>query len=178
AVVLVGALVLNILVRRFAPRARGGTIIELDLAAAPEEEGTAGKLASLKPNKPLALHEVSDALARAARDKRVAGLVVRPHLIEAPPTTIEELHRAIRSFGDSGKFTVAVVDSFGEDAGGNASYLLATACDEICMQESGMLALRPLSSEANFYPDLLGRMGIEVEVFGRGKYKSAPDRFT
>ena len=55
---------------------------------------------------------------------------------------------------------------------------MAAACQQVTLQESGQLGLSPLASPGNFYPDLLKRVGVEMEVFGRGKYKSAPNRFT
>ncbi|MEY2398955.1 MAG: protease [Actinomycetota bacterium] len=177
AVVLV-ALVVGTIVRRLVPRVPRGTIIELDLATMPAETGSQSRVDALMPNKPLDLHDVIDTLDRASRDKRVAGLILNPHFAEAPSTAIDELHAAVRRFADSGKFALAIADTFGEGDGSNAAYLLATACDEIVVQESGRVGLSQLSSEANFYPDLLARLGVEMEVFGRGKYKSAPNRFT
>ncbi len=171
---LVAVLVLGIVVRRLAPRVKRGTIIELDLPDAPVEAGSGSKLDAFKPNKSLTLHDLTDTLERASRDKRVAGLIVRPRFYEAPSTVIDELRAAIVAFGESGKFTVAVADSYD----GNAAYAVAAACQQVTLQESGQLGLSPLASPGNFYPDLLKRAGVEMEVFGRGKYKSAPNRFT
>ncbi len=177
-VVVVATLVVGNIVRRLTPRVQKGTILELDLASMPAEAGSGSRIDAFVPNKPLDLNDVIDTLDRAARDKRVAALVLRPRFSMAPTTAVDDVHKAIRRFSESGKFTLAVTDTFGEVEGGNASYVLATACDEIVMQESGNVALSPLSSPGNFYPDLLARLGVEIEVFGRGKYKSAPNRFT
>lgn len=178
AAALVAAVVLGVLVKPFAPRIKHGTILELDLKEVPSEGGSTSKLAALRPSKGLTLSDTIDTLNRASRDKRVAGLILRPHFFESPITTVDELREAIVAFRASGKFAVTIVDSFGEGGHASGAYFLATACDEIIVQETGLAGLHALSQEANFYPDVLARLGIEMEVFGRGKYKSAPNRFT
>lgn len=177
-VVLVSAFVLGAVVARLAPRVHSGTILELDLPLAPVEDGSQGKLAALNPSKALTLRGVIETLDRASQDKRIVGLIVRPRFAVAPRAVIDELRDAIVEFGETGKFTVAVTDSFGEGGPSNGAYALATACGQITVQESGYVGLTALSVEGNFYRDLLARVGIAVEVFGRGKYKSAPNQLT
>ena len=144
----------------------------------PPEGGSTSKLAALRPSKGLTLSETIATLQRAATDKRVAALILRARFNAAPLSNIEELREAIVAFGESGKRSVAIVDSFGEGGTASGAYFLSTACKEIVIQETGLAGLTPLSQENNFYPDVLARLGVELEVFGRGKYKSAPNRFT
>lgn len=177
-VALLAAVVLGVVVKPLAPRIKKGTILELDLKEAPPEGGATSRLAALRPSKGLTLGETIETLHRAGQDKRVAGLILRARFDLAPRTTIDELREAIVAFGQSGKFTLAIADSFGEGGGANGAYVLSTACDEIVMQETGLAGLTPLNIESNFYPDVLARLGVDIEVFGRGKYKSAPNRFT
>jgi protease-4 len=177
-IALIALVIIGRVVRALAPRVPKRTILELDLPTAPVEEGSQNKLAALAPRKTLTLGETIEALQRASRDKRVAGLIVRPRFDIASRAVIDELREAIGAFAATGKFTIAVADSFGEGGPANGAYTLATACQEITLQESGYVGLVPLSVEGNFYPDLLARAGVEMEVFGRGKYKSAPNRFT
>ncbi|MDP1793513.1 MAG: signal peptide peptidase SppA [Acidimicrobiales bacterium] len=180
AAVVVGAVVLGVLTRPFVPRIKKGTILELDLKEAPVEGGSANKLAALNPSKSKSLNlaDTIETMQRAANDKRIAGLILRPRFDLAPRSVIDELREAIVAFGESGKFTIAISDSYGEGGPANGAYNLATACQTVTVQETGMVGLSPLSVEANFYPDVLARLGIDIEVFGRGKYKSAPNRFT
>lgn len=177
-IALVAAVVLGAVTRPLAPRIKTGTILELDLKQAPVEGGSTNRLAALSPSKGLNLGDTIQTLQRASTDKRVAGLILRPRFDLAPRTAIDELRAAITAFGESGKFTIAVADSYGEGGVANGAYLLATACQTVTVQETGHVGLSPLSVESNFYPDVLARLGVDVEVFGRGKYKSAPNRYT
>ncbi len=176
--VLAAALVLGVVVTRLVPRVRTGTILELDLPMPPAEDGGQSKLAALTPSKALTLREIVETLERASRDDRISGLIVRPRFALAPRAVIDELRSAIVEFGKTGKPTAAVMDSFGEGGPSNGAYALATACAQITVQESGYVGLTALSVEGNFYRDLLARLGVAVEVFGRGKYKSAPNQLT
>ncbi|MEY2471646.1 MAG: protease [Actinomycetota bacterium] len=178
AALFVALIVIGVVVRPFAPRVARNTILELDLREPPREAGSRGKVAELNPNKQLTLDETIEVLQRAAGDSRIAGLIVRPRFGLAPRATLDELRDAIIEFRKSGKLTIAIADSFGEGGAANGAYALATACGEIVVQESGYVGLTHLSAEGNFYPDLLARAGVAMEVFGRGKYKSAPNRFT
>ncbi len=177
AAVVVGAVVLANLLKPFTPRIKKGTILELDLKEVPAEGSNTSKIPNFR-SKPLTLGDTIETLQRAATDKRVAGLILRPRFDLAPRAVIDELREAIVAFGASGKFTIAISDSYGEGGPANGAYNLATACQTVTVQETGFVGLSPLSVEGNFYPDVLARLGIGIEVFGRGKYKSAPNRFT
>ena len=160
------------------PGVAAATVLELDLAAVPAELPRRGPLAALSGPVPLTLAATVSALERAARDKRVRGLVLRSRLSGAPQAVVEELRDAVQAFGRSGKFTVAVADTFGDFSPANAAYFLATACQEVALHPTGTLGMVPLWREANFYGGLLERLGVRLEVQAREEYKSALGQVT
>jgi len=172
-VVVVASLAAMAIVARLAARVPSGTILELDLPSAPTEVVNRNPLARLTGGRALTLADSVTALARASRDKRVRGLVLRPRFETAPRAVIEELRDAVVAFGEAGKFSVAVADSFGEGGPANSAYYLATACQEVVVHPTGLVGMAPLSLEHNFYRGLLDRLGIEVEVLARREFKSA-----
>jgi protease-4 len=143
------------------------------LPSAPTEVVNRNPLARLTGGRALTLADSVTALARASRDKRVRGLVLRPRFETAPRAVIEELRDAVVAFGEAGKFSVAVADSFGEGGPANSAYYLATACQEVVVHPTGLVGMAPLSLEPNFYRGLLDRLGIDVEVLARHEFKSA-----
>lgn len=180
--VLAVAGALSTLWARRARRVAPVTVLELDLPAVPKEVPPRGPLPAVEgmPNgrRPMTLSATVEALARAARDPRVKGLVLQPRFAGAPQAVVEELRDAVTAFGQAGKFTVAFCDTFGEGGPANASYYLAAACDEVVVGPTGMVGLVPLWSEPNFYRGLLDRLGVELEVFAREEFKSAVNQLT
>jgi protease-4 len=80
---------------------------------------------------------------------------------------IEELRDALLQFKKSGKFVVAYSEAMTEK-----EYALALAADEIIMPRDAYFEFNGLASEVSHYPGLLEKLGIEVQYFRYGKYKS------
>ncbi len=57
-------------------------------------------------------------------------------------------------------------------------YLVASACDEIMMPESGMLIIPGVRAEIMFFKGLLDKIGVEFEDLKMGKYKGALEPLT
>src|SRR5690348_9357168 len=115
-------------------------LLELDLTRGLLEQPPATPLAALRARQVPLLHAVVDALARAARDRRVVGLVA--HVGERLTLAQSgELRQAVRAFAEAGKPTVAWAESFGEAGPGNVGYHLASGFDEVWLQPSGELGL-------------------------------------
>lgn len=168
-IVLLAAMVV---LARVRPAVTNGTVLELDLSVCPPETASTHPLAALTAGRTPTLGETVDTLRKAARDKRVAALVVRPAFSRAPLAAVQELSAAIAAFRAAGKMTVAVVDTFGDGGPANSSYVLAAACEEVAIHPSGLVGLTPLAVEPNFYRGMLDRLGVQVDVFARYEYKN------
>ena len=127
---------------------------------------------------PTVLRDVVEALERGRQDPRVVGLVASVGAAPMGLGTIQELRDGILSFGESGKFTVAFAESFGEFGPGNGAYYLASAFDEIHLQPSGSVGLTGLAYESAFLRGTLDKLGIEPRLFQREQYKNMADTFT
>ncbi|KAG2435583.1 hypothetical protein HYH02_011876 [Chlamydomonas schloesseri] len=152
------------------------------------------------------LPKVVAALKRAAGDSRCRGLVTYVGAREnlGGLATVQELRDAISDFrlnlaaaaanrassgsGGAGASrspglpsapaAVAFAASFGEAGGsGMVPYLLASACDRVYLQPSGLLGLVGLESRAFFARPLLDRLRAEPYVFAREEFKSAANTF-
>ena len=68
---------------------------------------------------------------------------------------------------------------FGELGSGNEGYYLATAFDEIELQQVGLVGLTGLAAQVPFARDLLGRASASAfEVLRRAEYKTAMESLT
>ena len=129
----------------------------------PESSGQIGPFGEAQ----LDLRETIKRIEKAAKDKSVAGLVLDIQSPDIGRGKIEELRGAIQRFKASGKKVYATMDSAMP-----ADYLVACACDEIIMPETGELMLPGVHAEAMFYRGLLAKVGVEADFIHIGAYKS------
>ena len=135
----------------------------------PESAGQMGPFGEVG----LDLREVTSRLEKASKDKSIAGVVLN---IENPSIgrgKVEELRAAIGRFRKAGKKIYAQLESAMP-----ADYLIACACDEIVMPETGVLVLPGVHAEATFYKGLLGKVGIQADFIHMGAYKGAAEPYT
>jgi protease-4 len=163
---------------KLSPVRRRPVLLELDLTAPVVEELPADPLGRLQARRRTVLHRLTRALAEAADDNAVGGLVARLSGRRMPLAQAEEVRDAVRLFASSGKPTVAWAETFGELAPATVAYFVASGFPEIWVQPSGSVGFVGLSAGALFLAEALERSGIEVEVDARHEYKNAPDMFT
>lgn len=118
------------------------------------------------------------ALDTAAKDPRVAGLLVRLAETEHGFAVAQELREAVLRFRAAGKFAIAEADTFGELASGNEGYYIASAFDSIELQPGGLVGLTGIAVQVPLARDLLASLGIRMEVLRRAEYKSAFESLT
>ncbi len=175
AATAVGAFVLAVLCARLGQRMPVPAILELDLSRVPAEVADVSPLAQLSggPKDPT-LHEIVDALSRAAADKRVAGLFATISFDRVAMAHVQELRDAIGAFRSAAKFAVAFSDSYVS----NGAYCLASAFDEVLMQPGGEVGLIGLAAEQPFVKRALDKVGVGFNGDGRHEYKNAINMFT
>jgi protease-4 len=143
-------------------------LIELE-GALPETAGSAGLFGEAQTD----LRALVDRLEKASKDKTIAGAVLDIRNPSIGPGKIEELRAAIARFRATGKKVYAQLESAMP-----ADYLIACACDEIIMPESGDLILPGIHAEATFYKGLFNKLGIEADFVHIGAYKGAAEPLT
>jgi len=151
----------------------GKVILEMDFEKPLVEYVSDEPLARALMREVTTVRDVVEALERASADKRVVGLVARVGSARMGLAVIQEIRDAVVRFADSGKFTVAYSETFGEFGPGNGAYYLATAFDEIYLQPSGDLNLTGLMYETPFLRGTLDKLKVEPRMDHRSEYKNA-----
>lgn len=119
---------------------------------------------------------LSDCLTRfekAASDEALQGLILR---IESPHVgwaKLNEIRHAIAKVRKAGKKVYAYFDD-----GTSMDYLIAVACDEVVMPESGSLMFLGLRAEVSFYKNLFDKLDLKAEMLRVGEYKSAAEPYS
>lgn len=120
----------------------------------------------------LGLDALLTAIDRAATDDNITGIYLNVGALVASPASISEIRQTLQTFKESGKFIVAYADNFG-----NGTYALATIADKVVLNPQGMLGLTGLSMSTLFCKDALNHLGIEMQVFKVGTFKSAVEPY-
>lgn len=150
-------------------------LLELDLTEWPVELEQDDPLSRLRHRGRRDLRSTLRTLHRSADDPRVAGLIARVGGA-APWPAMQELRTALRAFAAGGKPTVAWAETFAEQPGAMAGYVLATAFDELWLQPGGELGLLGVGLETTFLRGALDKLGMEPQFEQRYEYKNAADR--
>ena len=88
------------------------------------------------------------------------------------PADCEEIASIIQGIGDTGIETIFYAKDYGEK-----ELYLAAACDRAVIAPDGFLRFFGFSTTMPFVKQLADKLGIEIEVYRRGKYKGAMDLF-
>ena len=120
----------------------------------------------------IGLDQALDALKKAAKNDRVKGIYLEAGFLASYPADLQELRRALEEFKESGKWVVAYGDTYSRGA-----YYLCSVADELYLNPSGMIEWSGMSSQPMFYTGLLKKLGVKMQVFKVGTYKSAVEPF-
>lgn len=122
----------------------------------------------------IGLQEMIGAIERAKADKDIQGLYLELANPQIGFAGMSVLRRAIEDFKDNkdDKFVIAYGDGYSQK-----SYYLASVADEIYMNPIGGVDFRGLSGTIMFFKDMLDRLGIDMQVFYVGDFKSATEPF-
>lgn len=138
----------------------------------PEERDTSLLALALEGYRPVQ-RDVVFALARAAADDRITGLLLDIRALETDWAKVEELREAVAAFARTGKPVAACLES-----GAEKEYALALAAGRIAMPPEGMLMVLGVSAELSFLKGTLDKLGMEADFVHIGRYKSAPEALT
>lgn len=119
------------------------------------------------------LRDLIEALDIAKDDARIPLAVLKlDYLDSAGIAQLEELNAAIERFKSSGKPVYAYAPSYSQ-----GSYFVAAHADDITVDPLGGVDIEGLSSYQNYFKDALDKLGVNVNVFRVGEYKSAVEPF-
>ncbi len=127
---------------------------------------------------PPTVHELVEAIDRAATDKRVKGMFARMDEGTFAMARSEELRAAIKRFQEKGKFAYIYSPSYGQGAGDLGRYYLASAFGELWMQPMGIVSIGGVRAEVPFARDTLDKIGVAPQFYKRKEYKTAYESFT
>lgn len=121
------------------------------------------------------VHDLADAIRRAADDDRIEGLWLRPGLLTTDWAALEVVRRAIDDFRASEKPLVASSPAYFMT---ESEYYLASGADNIYLGPESFFEFNGFALSVTYFADLLDRLEIEPQIVRAGSFKSATEPFT
>ncbi len=120
------------------------------------------------------VRDILAVLDHAARDPQITRVVlVLDDMDSTGLATLREIGAALGRVRAAGKPVVAWGESFSQ-----AQYFLAAQADEVYLHPNGNLLLRGVGGPRMYYKELLDKVGVRVNTFQAGKFKSFGEPFT
>lgn len=149
-------------------------ILEIPLSGALGERSTSSPLNGLLGEEnDIGLDEWLLSIRQATKDKRIKAIYLKAGTLSAPPATMRELRRALMDYRKSGGQIIAYGDLYTQ-----GSYYLASTANRLFLNPVGLVQWKGLSSQPVYLKNLLSKVGVKMQVFKVGAYKSAVEPYT
>ncbi len=154
------------------------SVLKLDLNYAIPEQTVDNPFAGMNlfnpklSEKAVGLTEIRECIAKAKTDDNIKGIYLELGLNDNGLATLEAIRQSLADFRKSGKFVYAYGEVLNQK-----SYYLATAADQIFINPNGGMELKGFGREIMYYKGLFEKLGIEVQDFHCGAFKSAIEPF-
>lgn len=156
------------------PSVNDNAVLRISLNGEMTDRATDNTLQSLLGSEysNIGLQQVLDAVAYAKASSRVKGIHLEAGALSATPAALQELRDALSDFKTSGKFITAYADGYTQGA-----YYVCSVADRVMLNPQGTMAWDGMSSETMFYKELLEKLGVRMQIFKVGTYKSAVEPY-
>lgn len=152
------------------------SVLVVKLSGAIEERSEDNPFASLLGSSDMESTGLDDILAsikRAKSEDDIKGIYIEAgSLASSTPAALEEIRDALVDFKKTGKFIVSYGDTYSQ-----GSYYVCSVADSILINPQGLLDWHGLAMSTMYYKDLLDKVGVNMQVFKVGTYKSAVEPY-
>ena len=121
---------------------------------------------------PMTLENILRAISAAKEDKHIAGIYLNCKGGSGGIATMQAIQKALADFQKSGKWVCAYSDSYTQ-----GNYYIASGAKYLYLNPVGSVDVRGLGSQIPFFKNLLDKLGVKMQIFKVGTYKSAVEPF-
>jgi protease-4 len=159
-------------------KVKENSLLVLDLSGTLSERGEDNIRAMIMgfagdDNNTIGLNDILASIQKAKENDNIKGIYIKANYLSTSFASLEAIRAALDDFKSSGKFIVAYADSYSQGL-----YYLSSVANKVVLNPRGVVDWRGLASVPMFYKDLLEKLGVEMQVFKVGTYKSAVEPYT
>ncbi|MBO4444918.1 MAG: signal peptide peptidase SppA [Bacteroidaceae bacterium] len=118
------------------------------------------------------LDDILSSISKAAENDNIKGIYLEAKGISASPATLSLIRQALLDFKQTGKWVVSYGDTYSQ-----GDYYVSSVADKVILNPQGVLDWHGLASQSIFFPDAMKQLGVEMQIFKVGTYKSAVEPF-
>ena len=118
------------------------------------------------------LDDILNSIKKAQTNDKIKGIYLNAEGFACGTASLQEIRNALQDFKTSGKFIVAYGGSYTQGA-----YYLASVADKVIANPSGVIAWHGISANTMFLKEALKKIGVDMQIFRVGTYKSAVEPF-
>jgi protease-4 len=122
--------------------------------------------------RPITHFDLVRSLSRAAKDKRVKGVVVHADSAEMNIAQLQEIRRRLLDIRKAGKDVWCYSEAFT-----NATALIGSTANHFTLLPAADITFHGLHAESMYFKELLDKVGVRAEVIHIGDYKSFGEEF-
>lgn len=119
------------------------------------------------------LDDILASIKKAKEHDDVKAIYIKTRYLQTSYASLQAIRNALIDFKESGKPVIAYSDMYTQ-----GMYYLSSVADKVLLNPQGVVEWKGLSASPMFYKDMLEKLGIEMQVFKVGTYKSAVEPFT
>lgn len=157
------------------PSVKNGTVLRIQLSGTLNERAKENPFAQYLNNdiaQTQGLDDIITAIKTAQTNDKIRGIYLEGGTLISDMATAQELRKALVDFKKSKKFILAYADNYSQ-----GSYYIASVADKVLVNPSGIVDWHGLASQPIFFTDLLKKVGVKMQVFKVGTYKSAVEPY-
>ena len=118
------------------------------------------------------LEDILASIEKAKNDPKIKGMLINAEAFACSTASLQDIRTAIANFKESGKFVVAYSGAYTQGA-----YYVSSVADKVFLNPSGSISWHGLSAQTMFLKDLLAKVGVKMQIYRVGTYKSAVEPF-
>jgi protease-4 len=120
----------------------------------------------------LGLNTITQLIEHAAKDDKIKGILINNSSVGGGQSTISSVRESLLKFKESGKFIYSYSDMYSQSA-----YYLGSTADSVYLNPLGMIDIKGFSTFVPFFKSALDKVGISMNVFYAGNFKSATEPY-
>lgn len=111
-------------------------------------------------------------LRNAKKEDNIKGIFIEAKDFISDIASLEETRDLLKGFKDSGKFIIAYSDNYSME-----TYYLSSVADQVIINPQGSVTWDGIAAQVMFYKEAMEKLGIDMQVFKVGTYKSAVEPY-